>query len=175
MPVGFKNGTDGGLGVAVNAMLTASRPHSFLGIDTSGRVGVVRTAGNPHTHLVLRGGATSSNYDAPSVKLAVDALKKAGVNARILVDCSHDNSRKNHERQPDVLSEVGAQLRSGSGDLFGVMIESNLVAGRQELKNKADLVYGQSITDACVDFATTERMLERLAIDAATQQLSASI
>jgi 3-deoxy-7-phosphoheptulonate synthase len=175
MAVGFKNGTDGGLGVAVNAMLTASREHSFLGLDSSGRVGVVRTAGNPHTHLVLRGGATSANYDAQSVKLAVDALKRAGVNSRVLVDCSHDNSRKNHERQVDVLNDVGAQLRSGSGDLFGVMIESNLVAGRQELKDKAHLIHGQSITDACVDFATTERMLERLAVDSATKELSASL
>jgi 3-deoxy-7-phosphoheptulonate synthase len=171
MPVGFKNGTDGGLSVAVNAMLTASRPHSFLGIDGNGRVGVVRTAGNPHTHLVLRGGATASNYDAQSVKLAVDALRRAGVNTRVLIDCSHDNSRKNHERQPDVLGDVGAQIRGGA-DVLGVMIESNLVGGRQELKNKTDLVYGQSITDACVDFSTTERMLERLAIDCETQQRS---
>ena len=173
MAVGFKNGTDGGLGVAVNAMLTASRPHSFLGIDTSGRVSVVRTAGNPHTHLVLRGGATSANYDGASVKLAVEALERAGVNSRVLVDCSHDNSRKNHERQPEVLGDVGAQIRSGSTNVLGVMIESNLVAGRQELKHKDHLVYGQSITDACVDFATTERMLERLAVDSATQHLSA--
>jgi 3-deoxy-7-phosphoheptulonate synthase len=175
MPVGFKNGTDGGLGVAVNAMLTASRPHSFLGIDSSGRVGVVRTAGNPHTHLVLRGGAMASNYDAAAVEQAAEALRRAGVNTRVLIDCSHDNSRKNHERQPEVLSDVGAQLRNGASDVLGVMIESNLVGGRQELESKADLVYGQSITDACVDFATTERMLERLAVDSATQRLSASL
>jgi len=174
MPVGFKNGTDGGLGIAVNAMLTAARPHSFLGIDGSGRVGVVRTSGNPHTHLVLRGGATAPNFDAPSIKLAVAALERAGVNSRVLVDCSHDNSRKNHERQPDVLADVGAQIRNGNAHILGVMIESNLVGGRQELGNKATLVYGQSITDACVDFATTERMLERLAVDNATQWLSAS-
>jgi 3-deoxy-7-phosphoheptulonate synthase len=170
MPVGFKNGTDGSLGVAVNAMITASRAHSFLGLDTSGRVGVVRTAGNPHTHLVLRGGASGPNYDAASVSLAVEALKKANVAPGVLVDASHDNSKKNHERQVDVLADVGAQLRNGSEHLLGVMVESNLVAGRQDLKNKQDLTYGQSITDACVDFATTEKMLERLAVDAASQR-----
>ncbi len=170
MPVGFKNGTDGSLGVAVNAMITASRAHSFLGLDAHGRVGVVRTAGNPHTHLVLRGGASGPNYDASSVALAVEALKRANVTPGVLVDASHDNSKKNHERQVDVLADVGAQLRNGSEHLLGVMVESNLVAGRQDLKNKNDLVYGQSITDACVDFATTERMLERLAVDAAAQR-----
>jgi 3-deoxy-7-phosphoheptulonate synthase len=170
MPVGFKNGTDGSLGVAVNAMITASRAHSFLGLDSHGRVGVVRTAGNPHTHLVLRGGASGPNYDASSVALAVEALKRANVTPGVLVDASHDNSKKNHERQVDVLADVGAQLRNGSEHLIGVMVESNIVAGRQDLKNKNDLVYGQSITDACVDFSTTERMLERLAVDTASQR-----
>jgi 3-deoxy-7-phosphoheptulonate synthase len=174
MAVGFKNGTDGSLGVAVNAMLTASQPHSFLGLDSNGRVGVVRTAGNPHTHLVLRGGSSGTNYDAASVTLAVDSLQRAGVNHRVMVDCSHDNSRKNHERQSDVLSDVGQQLRSGRRHILGVMIESNIVGGRQELRNKQDLVYGQSVTDACVDFPTTERMLERLAVDSATQTLAAA-
>jgi 3-deoxy-7-phosphoheptulonate synthase len=122
MPVGFKNGTDGSLGVAVNAMITASRPHSFLGLAMDGRVGVVRTAGNPHTHLVLRGGASGPNYDAASVALAVEALKRANVNPRVLVDASHDNSKKNHERQVDVLADVGAQLRNGSEYLMGVML-----------------------------------------------------
>jgi 3-deoxy-7-phosphoheptulonate synthase len=166
MPVGFKNGTDGSLGIAVNAMITASRPHSFLGIDGSGRVGVVRTAGNPHTHLVLRGGASSPNYDSASVARAVEALKRANVNPRVMVDCSHDNSNKNHERQPDVVVNVGSQLEHGNSQILGVMLESNLVAGRQDLKNKADLRYGQSITDGCIDFATTERALEGLAISA---------
>jgi len=152
MPVGFKNGTDGSLGVAVNAMITASTPHSFLGIDGSGRVGVVRTAGNPHTHLVLRGGAGGPNYDSASVARAVEALKRANVNPRVLVDCSHDNSNKNPERQPEVVSSVGVQLQAGNPYILGVMLESNLVGGRQDLKNKANLVYGQSITDACVSW-----------------------
>jgi 3-deoxy-7-phosphoheptulonate synthase len=167
MPVGFKNGTDGSLGVAVNAMITASTPHSFLGIDGTGRVGVVSTAGNPHTHLVLRGGAGGPNYDSASVARAVEALKRANVNPRVLVDCSHDNSNKNPERQPEVVSSVGAQLQVGNPHILGVMLESNLVAGRQDLKSKANLVYGQSITDACIDFATTERVLERLALASA--------
>ena len=163
MPVGFKNGTDGSMGVAINAMLAASQSHSFLGIDSSGRVGVVRTSGNPHTHLVLRGGASGPNYDAASVAKAAEALLKAKVHPRALVDASHDNSRKNHERQTEVLADVGSQIRHGSSHLLGVMVESNLVAGRQDLKNKQDLRYGQSITDACIDFAATERALDGLA------------
>ncbi|HVR18254.1 MAG TPA: 3-deoxy-7-phosphoheptulonate synthase [Polyangiaceae bacterium] len=167
MSVGFKNGTDGSLAVAVNAMLTASRPHSFLGIDGSGRVGVVRTAGNPNTHLVLRGGHQGPNYAPDSVFRASVGLRQAGINPRVLIDASHDNSGKNHERQPDVLVDVGGQVRGGSEHVLGVMLESNLVAGRQELRSKADLVYGQSITDACVDFPTTERALLGLAEAAA--------
>jgi 3-deoxy-7-phosphoheptulonate synthase len=170
MPVGFKNGTDGSFGVAVNAMLTASRPHSFLGIDGSGRVGVVRTAGNPHTHLVLRGGHGGPNYAPDSVFRASVSLRQAGINPRVLIDASHDNSGKNHERQPDVLVDVGAQVRGGSEHVLGVMLESNLVAGRQELRSKTSLVYGQSITDACVDFPTTERALLGLAEDAAARR-----
>jgi len=167
MPVGFKNGTDGGLGVAINAMIAASRPHSFLGIDPSGHVGVVRTRGNPHTHLVLRGGNLGPNYSAAQVSAAARALEKAHINPRVLVDCSHDNSGKNHLNQPQVLLDVGAQIRAGSVDVLGVMVESNIAGGKQELSDKAQLTYGQSITDGCVDFATTERMLEQFAADAA--------
>ena len=163
MPVGFKNGTDGSLEIAVNAMLTAARPHSFLGIDGNGRVGVVRTAGNPHTHLVLRGGQRGPNYGADAVGNAALSLARAKVCPRVLVDASHDNSGKKHDRQPAVLAEVGAQVGSGSGHVLGIMVESNLVAGRQDLGDKSALVYGQSITDGCVDLETTERMLEELA------------
>jgi 3-deoxy-7-phosphoheptulonate synthase len=170
MPVGFKNGTDGSLGVAVNAMITASRPHSFLGLDGSGRVGVVRTAGNPHTHLVLRGGASGPNYSPAHVQLAAQALSKANVNGSVLIDCSHDNSQKDHERQAEVLTAAGEQIRAGSPSILGVMVESHLCAGRQDLKPGAKLVYGQSITDACIDFATTERILERFASDVASQR-----
>jgi 3-deoxy-7-phosphoheptulonate synthase len=176
MPVGFKNGTDGSLGVAVNAMIAASQPHNFLGIDSAGRVSVVRTTGNPNTHLVLRGGSRGPNYDAAAVEEAVSGLERAGVNPRVLVDASHGNSGKSHDRQVDVLADVGAQLRNGSRHLLGVMVESNLVAGRQDLKPGAELTYGQSVTDACIDFATTERAVLALADQAAgrTRPVAAS-
>jgi 3-deoxy-7-phosphoheptulonate synthase len=170
MPVGFKNGTDGGLSVAVNAMVTASRPHRFLGLDGSGRVGVVHTAGNPHTHLVLRGGSSGPNYAAAHVLRAAQALAQAKVNGSVMIDCSHDNSQKDHERQALVLEAVGEQLSAGSGHILGIMLESNLVAGRQQLEPGASLRYGQSVTDACIDFATTERVLERLAGDVAAHR-----
>jgi 3-deoxy-7-phosphoheptulonate synthase len=166
MPVGYKNGTDGTLGVAVNALIAASRPHSFLGIDGAGRVSVVRTKGNPDGHVVLRGGSQGPNYSADHVVAAAASLKKAGVTARLMIDCSHGNSGKSHEAQATVVEEVGRQIAAGSPDVLGVMVESNLVAGRQDLKEgmrRGDLVFGQSITDACVDFPTTERMLEQLA------------
>jgi 3-deoxy-7-phosphoheptulonate synthase len=166
MPVGFKNGTDGSLGVAINAMIAASRPHSFLGIDAEGRVGVVRTAGNPHTHLVLRGGSRGPNYSRADVNAASEALARAELSSGLLVDCNHDNSGKNPERQPTVLSDVGSQIREGDRNLLGVMIESNLVGGRQELSTTGQsLTYGQSITDGCIDFVSTERMLEGFARD----------
>jgi 3-deoxy-7-phosphoheptulonate synthase len=168
MPVGFKNGTDGGLGVAINAIIAASRPHSFLGVDPNGHVGVVRTRGNPHTHLVLRGGSSGPNYSPTQVQAAALALSQAKTNARMLVDCSHDNSAKNHHNQSQVLAAIGAQIRAGSPHLLGVMVESNIVSGKQELTgDKSQLVYGQSITDACVDFATTEQMLAQFAEDSA--------
>jgi len=164
MPVGFKNGTDGGLEVAINGMLSAAHPHRFLGVDGFGRVAIVQTSGNPEGHLVLRGGSGGPNYDAEAVQKAVLSLRAAGVIPHMIVDCSHDNSGKNHERQPDVLDEVARQITSGSRHIIGVMIESNLVGGRQALNpDRSKLVYGQSITDACVDFATTEAMLGQLA------------
>lgn len=166
MPVGFKNGTDGGLTVAINAMIAASRPHSFLGIDADGRVGVVRTSGNRHTHLVLRGGSRGPNYRDADLAAAAQVLQEAGVNPRVMVDCSHDNSGKNPENQPAVLAEVSSQMRSGSRHVLGAMVESHLVAGRQQLTSDPEaLTYGQSITDGCIDFSTTERILESLARD----------
>jgi 3-deoxy-7-phosphoheptulonate synthase len=163
MPVGFKNGTDGGLGVAINAMIAASRQHSFLGIDSDGRVGVVRTAGNPHCHIVLRGGAAGPNYGAAEVQKAVAALKKAKVNAGVMIDASHDNSGKDPERQPAVLTEVAAQIRAGEEHILGVMLESHIKAGRQDLVDKATLTYGQSITDGCIGFDATREALEAFA------------
>jgi 3-deoxy-7-phosphoheptulonate synthase len=166
MPVGYKNGTDGGLTVAVNAVIAASRPHSFLGIDGAGRVSIVRTSGNPDGHVVLRGGKAGPNYAPEKVSAAAAVLKKAGLRTPMLIDCSHDNSGKSHLRQPEVLEEVARQVGQGSGDVLGVMIESNIVAGRQDFEPgmpREGLVYGQSITDACVDLATTEEMLSHLA------------
>jgi 3-deoxy-7-phosphoheptulonate synthase len=164
MCVGFKNGTDGSLNVAINAMIAAARPHSFLGVDASGAVSVVRTRGNPHGHLVLRGGRQGPNYGRRHVQAAVVELEKAGVNTRVLVDCSHDNSGKDFARQAAVLEDVGAQLAEGQTAILGAMLESNLVSGRQDLTGlRSKLVYGQSLTDACLDFHTTERLLENFA------------
>jgi 3-deoxy-7-phosphoheptulonate synthase len=166
MPVGYKNGTDGGLTAAIHAMLAASRPHSFLGIDGSGRVAVVCTSGNPDGHVVLRGGNAGPNYSAEHVAKAASALAKAGAMSRVLIDCSHDNSGKSHLEQPRVVEEVGHQVAAGSPHVLGVMIESNIVGGRQKFDDTLhakDLVYGQSITDACIDWATTERTLAQLA------------
>ncbi len=166
MPVGYKNGTDGGLGVAINALIAASRPHSFVGVDGAGRVAVVRTAGNPDGHIVLRGGKAGPNYTSEHVSAAAAVLTKAGVYSRMLVDCSHDNSGKSHVRQPVVLEEVGHQLARGSDHVLGAMIESNITAGRQDFEfdtPTSGLVYGQSITDACVDLQMTDDMLSQLA------------
>lgn len=174
MPVGFKNGTDGSLQVAINAMLSSASPHRFLGIDGEGRVVMVQTSGNPDTHAVLRGGNAGPNYSTEKVATAVDDLRRAGVQSRMLVDCSHDNSGKNHERQPQVLGEVADQLAQGSQDLLGVMVESNLVAGKQKLQADKPLVRGQSITDACVDLEVTERMLQSLATAQRRRDLSAT-
>jgi 3-deoxy-7-phosphoheptulonate synthase len=165
MPVGLKNGTDGGLNVAINAMIAASRPHSFLGVDGAGSVGVVRTAGNPYCHVVLRGGAGGPNYGALEVAKAVAALQKAKVSARVMIDASHDNSGKDPLRQPAVLADVGAQLRGGEQHIIGVMLESHLREGRQELVDKATLNYGQSITDGCIGFDATVEVLESFAAD----------
>jgi 3-deoxy-7-phosphoheptulonate synthase len=163
MPVGFKNGTDGGLEIAINAMQAARAPHSFIGIDERGQVGVVRTRGNAHTHVVLRGGSKGPNYAAADVEAASQRLAKAGLAPRVLIDCSHANSGKDHERQPAVVDAVAAQLEAGSRRVLGVMLESHLVAGKQKLQPGKPLVYGQSITDACMDFDTTVAALERLA------------
>jgi 3-deoxy-7-phosphoheptulonate synthase len=159
-PVGFKNGTSGDLGVAVNAILSASRPHSFLGMDTDGRVAIVRTTGNPYGHMVLRGGDGKPNYDTVSITLAEEALQKAGLPANLVVDCSHANSFKKPEMQPLVLADVTNQIRAGNRSIIGVMIESNIEAGSQPIPaDLKQLRYGCSVTDACVDWATTEKML----------------
>ena len=165
MPVGFKNGTDGSLSTAVNAMVAASHAHRFLGISSEGLASIVTTTGNPDTHLVLRGGKHGPNYHAENIAKASGQLSQHKVCHRVMVDCSHDNAARDHTRQPVVLKDLTTKLANGgSPHLIGVMIESHLVAGKQALgANPCNLVYGQSITDACVDFSTTVSMLRNLA------------
>ncbi len=164
-PVGFKNATSGDLTVAINAILSASRPHSFLGLDMDGRVAIVRTTGNPYGHVVLRGGDGKPNYDTVSIAMAEEALKKGKLPANLVVDCSHANSYKKPEMQPLVMADVVSQIRAGNNSILGVMIESNLEAGNQPIPSDlSQLKYGCSVTDGCVDWATTEKMLR----DAAT-------
>lgn len=159
-PVGFKNGTSGDLTVAINAILSASKPHSFLGLTSEGRVAVVRTKGNRYGHVVLRGGDGRPNYDTVSVSLAEQALVKAKLGPNIVVDCSHANSYKKPELQPLVMADVVNQIRLGNKSLVGVMIESNIEAGSQSIPDDlSQLKYGCSVTDACVDWATTEKMI----------------
>ncbi|GAB6049202.1 3-deoxy-7-phosphoheptulonate synthase [Hydrogenophilus islandicus] len=158
-PVGFKNSTDGSLEVAINAILSASHRHAFLGIDESGRTAIVRTKGNRYGHLVLRGGGGRPNYDSVSVSLAEEALRKAKLPANIVIDCSHANSWKKPEYQPLVLKDIVHQIREGNGSIVGFMVESFIEAGNQPLAERAALRYGCSITDPCVDWATTETMI----------------
>ena len=159
-PVGFKNGTNGDVGIAINAVLSSSRPHSFLGINGQGRTAIVRTRGNRYGHLVLRGGDGRPNYDTVSVQMTEQALAKAGLPPNIVVDCSHANSFKRPDLQPLVMADVVNQVRLGNKSLVGVMIESNLVAGNQPIPDDlTQLKYGCSVTDACVDWESTEKML----------------
>ncbi|MDX2217356.1 MAG: 3-deoxy-7-phosphoheptulonate synthase [Oculatellaceae cyanobacterium bins.114] len=164
MPVGFKNGTDGSLHTAINAMLTASEPHRFLGINLEGLASIVTTTGNPDGHIVLRGGKHGPNFDATHVEKAASELARHNLNARLMIDCSHGNSSGDHTRQPIALQEIATQVTNGSQHIMGVMLESHLVAGKQPFpKDASQLVYGQSITDACVDFPTTVDLLRELA------------
>jgi 3-deoxy-7-phosphoheptulonate synthase len=164
MPVGFKNSTDGSIAPAVNAISAAIHPHRFLGIDSEGQVSVVSTTGNPDCHLVLRGGSNAPNYDAESVAIATKVLQQSNLCTRIMVDCSHGNTQKDFRKQPVALASVATQVRAGNSHLMGVMIESNLVGGKQAFPApRNQLVYGQSITDPCVDFPTTLSMLRELA------------
>jgi 3-deoxy-7-phosphoheptulonate synthase len=161
-PVGFKNGTNGDVKVAVDAVTAAAQPHHFLAVTKEGRAAIATTTGNEDGHVVLRGGK-APNYDAASVAAAAQALEKAGLPARLMVDASHANSGKNHENQPAVVADIAAQVATGASPIMGVMIESNLVAGRQDIVPGRPLVYGQSVTDACVDWETSVRMLDDLA------------
>ncbi len=164
MPVGYKNGTDGSFKAAINAMLTARISHHFLGINQDGLASIVTTTGNPDGHLVLRGGANKPNYEAQEVETAAKALKQKALNFRLMVDCSHGNSDKDYTRQPIVLENIAQQIEAGTNSIMGVMLESHLVGGNQSINSdRNSLVYGQSITDACIDWSTTEKLLHNLA------------
>lgn len=159
-PVGFKNGTDGDISIAINAILSAANPHAFLGISSQGTVSIVRTSGNGYGHVVLRGGDGRPNYDSVSVAIAEQALAKAALPANLVVDCSHANSYKKPELQPLVMSDVIQQIMHGNKSLVGVMIESNIVGGNQKIPaDLSQLKYGCSVTDGCIDWETTESML----------------
>jgi len=161
-PVGFKNGTDGNLKIAVDAINAASRPHHFLSVTKEGRTAIFSTAGNSDCHLILRGGR-EPNYDAESVQTAAGALEDAGLSPGIMIDFSHANSRKQPRRQIEVGDNVMAQLAGGESRIIGVMIESHLVEGKQEVSPDRELVYGQSITDACLGWEDTAELLRHLA------------
>ncbi len=164
-PVGFKNATSGDLTVATNAILSASNPHSFLGLNSEGRVAIVRTKGNAYGHVVLRGGDGKPNYDTVSVTVAEQAMAKAKLPANIVVDCSHANSSKKPELQPLVMADVVNQIRNGNKSLLGVMIESNIEAGNQSIPaDLSQLKYGCSVTDGCVGWETTEQMIRDAAV-----------
>ncbi|MBE9157428.1 3-deoxy-7-phosphoheptulonate synthase [Nodosilinea sp. LEGE 06152] len=164
MPIGFKNSTDGSLQAAMNAMVAASRPHHFLGINHHGLASIVTTTGNPDGHLVLRGGKGGPNFSGDHVAKAAAEMAKLNLNHRMMVDCSHANANKDHNRQTTVLDDIAAQVSNGSRHILGVMIESHIKAGSQPIPNDLrQLTYGQSITDACVDFDTTAAMLRKLA------------
>ncbi|XKH61309.1 3-deoxy-7-phosphoheptulonate synthase [Halomonas sediminis] len=167
-PVGFKNGTDGSLDVAINALQSVAHPHNFLGINQSGQVAIIRTRGNAYGHVVLRGGNGKPNYDSVSVALAEQELRKAKISANIMIDCSHANSNKDAGLQPLVLENVTNQILEGNTTIIGLMVESNIGWGNQKVPDDlSQLTYGVSITDACIDWDTTvdsfKRMNEKLA------------
>lgn len=161
--VGFKNGTDGSLDVAINALKSVSSPHRFLGINQQGQVAIIHTKGNKFGHVVLRGGAGKPNYDSVSVALCEDTLRKAGVATNIMVDCSHANSNKDHGLQPLVADNITNQILEGNTSIMGLMIESNLEEGNQPIPEKlSDLKPGVSITDACIGWNSTEQLLRSM-------------
>jgi 3-deoxy-7-phosphoheptulonate synthase len=163
MPVGFKNGTEGSLQVAINAMTSARAPHHFVGINTEGQTSIIKTAGNPDRHIVLRGGGGKTNYDAEHVANAEVAVAGEGIARPIMIDCSHDNSSKDHRRQGVVAREVLRQFREGRQSIMGLMLESNLNPGKQTWKQGISLAHGVSITDACLGWEETEALLPELA------------
>ncbi|KAF7513957.1 Phospho-2-dehydro-3-deoxyheptonate aldolase amt16 [Endocarpon pusillum] len=164
-PVGFKNGTDGTLGVAIDAIGAVRHPHHFLSVTKPGVVAIVGTVGNEDCFVILRGGSKGTNYDAKSIREAKEKLAAKGLSARLMVDCSHGNSEKEHRNQPKVAAVLAEQIRAGEEGIMGVMIESNIHEGNQKVppEGKSGLKYGVSITDACIGWEDTEKVLEKLA------------
>ena len=175
MPIGMKNRPDGSIGTAIDAIRAAAVPHVFPGIDFSGTPAIMHTRGNADCHLVLRGGDGRPNYSASDVADALALLRKAGLPERLIVDCSHGNSGKDHRRQPLVADDIAQQLEAGRRGISGVMLESFLLPGRQDLTPTAELTYGQSVTDACMGWDTTVQVLERLATAAAARRTRAPL
>jgi 3-deoxy-7-phosphoheptulonate synthase len=173
-PVGFKNGTDGSVRVAVDAVLSARSPHRFLSLTRTGAVSIFETTGNADTHVILRGGSTGTNFDRGSIDAVCSALSKSNLPRAVMVDCSHANSRKNFRAQPEVARQIGEQIAAGDRRIIGVMVESHLVEGRQDIG--PDLIYGQSVTDACIGWEDTVEVLRGLAaaVDQRTSQLAAT-
>lgn len=162
-PIGFKNGTDGGVQVAADAIVAASASHAFMGMTKMGMAAIFETRGNDACHVILRGGKSGPNYDAASVAACCASLAKAGLRAQVMIDCSHANSSKQHQRQIDVARDIGEQLKGGDARIVGVMIESHLEEGRQDQQPGVPLKRGVSITDACISWAQTEPVLDALA------------
>ncbi|MCP5042295.1 MAG: 3-deoxy-7-phosphoheptulonate synthase [bacterium] len=163
MPVGFKNGTDGTVQIAIDAIGSSEHPHRFLSVTKQGVAAIVETRGNDACHVILRGGSTGPNYGPEGVAQAVDALEQAGLPGRLMVDCSHANSGKDHTRQPEVVAAVARQVAEGSNAIFGVMLESFLLDGNQPLGNGTNLTYGLSITDQCMSWERTQPLFELMA------------
>jgi 3-deoxy-7-phosphoheptulonate synthase len=174
MPVGFKNGTDGDVQVAVDACRASAAGHTFFGVTSAGAAAVVSTSGNVDTHVILRGGRSGPNYSASHVAKALDLVTAAGLPRRLMVDASHGNSRKDHRRQPEVARTLAEQISAGERGVCGVMLESFLVAGRQDPGDPATLTYGQSVTDACMDIEMTSATLEALAASVSHRRQSSS-
>lgn len=173
-PVGFKNGTDGNVKIAVDAIKAASQSHHFLSVTKGGHSAIVSTAGNEDCHVILRGGKTP-NYDAASVSAASEAMAKSGLAQRVMIDASHANSSKKPENQPLVADDVAHQIEVGDTRIVGLMIESHLVAGRQDMVPGEPLVYGQSITDGCIDWDASVAVLERLAAAVKARRLTSAV
>jgi 3-deoxy-7-phosphoheptulonate synthase len=163
MPVGFKNGTDGAVQGAIDAVRSAAHPHQFLSVTKQSVAAIVVTNGNPQCHVILRGGTSGPNFSAAHVKTVSADLERAGLAPRLMIDCSHANSAKDHRRQPAVARDIARQIAAGSSSIFGIMMESFLVEGRQSVTPGTPLVYGQSITDACMDWDTTAPLITELA------------